>query len=365
MSDYSDFDLPDLVVTITSGKSGKLHIWLPAVRAGSGADVFTMRLAAALDRRGLEATITWFPHWSELTPDVLRFVKPPAGTDLIHANSAYAFAFKRKGIPLVVTEHHYTLDPVYRPYKSAVQNVYHKALVGPCLRRSYAAADAITTDSLFTARVLAERAGVRTTRTIPLWADYDEFSPLDGAQHVARRNHHFRLLFVGNSSRRKGADVIPLLAKRLGEGFEICCTAGLRQHKHAEQVGNMSMLGRLTLRQLVQEYRNCDAVLVPSRYEGFGYSALEAMACAKPVVGFRCGAIEEVVAEAQTGLLCDIDDIDALEANCKLLANNYAEVERLGLAGRERATQNFAESKAIDSYLEVYRSLVSRTNGEV
>jgi alpha-maltose-1-phosphate synthase len=359
VSDYSDFDLPDLVVTITSGKSGKLHIWLPAVRAGSGADVFTMRLAAALDRRGLEATITWFPHWSELTPDVLRFVKPPAGTDLIHANSAYAFAFKRKGIPLVVTEHHYTLDPVYRPYKSAVQNVYHKALVGPCLRRSYAAADAITTDSLFTARVLAERAGVRTTRTIPLWADYDEFSPLDGAQHVARGNHNFRLLFVGNSSRRKGADVIPLLAQRLGEGFEIRCTAGLRQQTQDESVGNVRMLGRLTLQQLVQEYRDCDAVLVPSRYEGFGYSALEAMACGKPVVGFRCGAIEEIVAEEKTGLLCEVDDIDALERFCKLLANDRLRSSEFGCKGRERAVTVFTESTAVDMYLELYNSLIS------
>lgn len=352
-------------MTTTSGKSEKLHIWFPAVRAGSGADVFTMRLSAALARRGVETTVTWFPHWSELTPDVLSFVKPPAGADVIHANSAYAFAFKRNETPLVVTEHHYTLDPAYRPYKSIAQNFYHEALVGRYLRRSYAAADAITTDSLFTAKVLAEHAGVRVTRTIPLWADYDEFSPLDGPQRVARENANFRLLFVGNSSRRKGADIIPSLARRLGDGFEICCTAGLRQHRHAEQVDNLSVLGRLTPRQLVQEYRKCDAVLVPSRYEGFGYSALEAMACAKPVVGFRCGAIEEVVAETRTGLLCDIDDMDALEANCRLLANNHAEVERLGLAGRERATTNFAESKAIDSYLEIYQSLINRTNDEV
>lgn len=337
-------------------KSKRPHIWLPAIRAGSGADVFTMRLAAALAQRGVEATITWFPHWMELTPDVLRFAKPPIGTNIIHANSSYAFAFKRKGIPLVVTEHHYLLDPAYLPYKSSVQHLYHRTLVGPYLRRSYALADATATDGLFTARVLADGAQVKAT-AIPLWVDYDEFSPATGAS-IERGGRDFRLLFVGNPSRRKGADVVPLLAQRLGTGFEIRCTAGLRQQKLSARVGNVYMLGRLTSQQLVQEYRDCDAVLVPSRYEGFGYSALEAMACAKPVVGFRCGAIEEVVAEEQTALLCDIDDIDMLELNCRRLAADYPMARKLGAAGRLRGMSVFTEAKAIDNYMILYGALL-------
>lgn len=344
-------------MTRTPEKSEKLRVWLPAIRAGSGADVFTERLAAALVRRGVDAITTWFPHWSEMTPDMLRLTRPPADTDIVHANSAYAFAFRQKGIPLVVTEHHYTLDPAYRPFKSSAQDLYHRALMGPYLRRSYAAADAITTDSLFTARVLAECAGVSATRTIPLWVDYEDFSPASTAKQE-RGDRDFRLLFVGNASRRKGADVIPLLARRLGAGFEIRCTAGLRQQMRDAPVDNVHVLGRLSLQQLVQEYRDCDAMLVPSRYEGFGYSALEAMACAKPVVGFRCGAIEEVVADGETGLLCDIDDFDGLEANCRLLADSCRKTGEFGSAGRGRAITVFTEAKAMDAYLELYQSLI-------
>lgn len=335
-----------------------LQIWFPAVRAGSGADVFTERLAAALVLRGMQAKITWLPHLSELTPDLLRWAKAPPGIDIIHANSVNAFAFKHLGVPIVVTEHHYTLDPAYRPHKSYAQHLYHRVLLAPHLRRSYAVADAITTDSQFTANVLSLVAGVQPARTIPLWVDYDEFSPSIVAP-IERGQRPFRLLFVGNTSRRKGADVIPLLASRLGEGFEIRCTAGLRQQKQGVPLDNVCVLGHLATQQLVQEYRACDAVLVPSRYEGFGYCALEAMACAKPVIGFRCRAIEEVVVENETALLCDIDDLDALAQNCRRLARDQTAVHAFGNAGRKRAVSVFSEALALDAYMQLYRSLLS------
>lgn len=328
-------------------------VWFPAVRAGSGADVFTLRLANALRRHGVSATVSWFPHWSELAPDLLRRVRPPLGTSVIHANSAYAFAFRRKDIPLVATEHHYVLDPAYRPYKSLAQHLYHRTLMGSYLRRSYACADAMTTDSRFTADVLARLVNVKATRTIPLWVDYDKFSPAPAAP---RSNDRFRLLFVGNASRRKGADVIPLLARRLGPDFEIRCTSGLRADRRDDSEGNIALLGRLSEDQLIQEYRACDAVLVPSRYEGFGYTALEAMACGKPVVGFRCGAVDEVVVDGKTALLCDIDDMDALVAHCRHVAGDREVGRAMGQAGRERAITEFSETRALDAYLSVYQT---------
>ena len=333
-------------------------MWLPAIRAGSGADVFTLRLAEALRRAGHVPLLQWFDHRYELLPDLLKKVPAPTAIDVVQANSWQGFAFKREGTPLVVTEHHYVLDPAFRQFKSIAQHLYHRGLIDGYMRRTFAVADAVVVDSVFTAKVLRDQAKLTVSRTIPLWADYDLFSPIS-QQPAGCETEVFRLLFVGNASKRKGADVIPLLAERLGTRFEIRCTAGLRAGGDVNDLENVIPLGRLSVQDLVREYRYCDAVLVPSRYEGFGYAALEAMACAKPVIGFRCGAVEEVVVDRETGLLFDIDDIDVMVDGCRTLASNRPLVRKLGAAGRERAVTHFSEKAGMDAYVELYMSIAA------
>lgn len=334
-----------------------MKVWLPAVRANSGADVFVERLAAGLDRRGVEAIITWFPHWTELVPDLLKFAKAPEGVDLIHANTAYAFAFKRGQIPLVATELHYVLDPAYRPFKTLAQHAYHTLLVGPYLRRSYRRANATTAISQFTAGVLADVAQVRVDRTIPLWVDSGAFAP---DANTLRRAGPFRLLFVGNNSRRKGADAIAPLARALGTGFEIICTSGLRESAQSGRPENVRILGRLGVDGLIAAYRDCDAVLVPSRYEGFGYAALEAMCCGKPVLGFDSGAVSEVVGASGRPWLARMDDLDGLAERCRRLASSPGVAKELAADGRSRALASFTEAAAVSSYLELYSELLHR-----
>lgn len=342
----------------SSASSPPLAVWFPSIAAGSGSDVYVERLAQGLRERGVQAEITWFPHRYEFAPALMARAKPPAGTTLIHANSNSGFPFRRAGLPLVVTEHHYVLDPAYRPYKSLAQELYHRLWIGPCLRRSYAAADAIVTPSRFTAGVLQAAFPALAPQAIPNWLDADRFAP--GPDLPGERTAPpFRLLFVGNASRRKGADMVLALAQRLGSDFEILCTAGLRG-EGGLVAANIRVLGRLSEDGLVAAYRQADAVLVTSRYEGFGYSALEAMACARPVVGFRCGAIAEVVEEGRTALLADIDDLDALESHCRALAASPDRCRALGQAGRARALACFGKQAAIDAYLRLYAEVGAR-----
>jgi glycosyltransferase involved in cell wall biosynthesis len=339
------------------GGGERTRIWLPAIRAGSGSDVFVERLASGLAKRGYDPVVTWFPHRLEFAPALLKLAKPPDATALIHANAAQAFAFKRPGIPLVSTELHYVLDPAFAPFKTPLQDLNHRLIVGPNLKRSFAVSDAITAISHFTAGVL-ERLGVcKVDATIPLWLDLDLFKP---ATVASRSEGPLRILFVGNGTRRKGADVIPRLAAVLGEFAEFVCTSGLRQQLSRHALPNIRFLGRVSESELVAEYQRCDLAIVPSRYEGFGYAALEAMACGKPVVGFASGAVQEVVGAEMSRYLSPVDDLAHLEQTIRRLGNDAGLRDRLGVEGRRRAEAQYSESRGVDRYSQLYQGLIAR-----
>jgi len=337
-----------------------MHVWMPNIVGNSGSDVFIERLAEGLRHRGVTVTVEWFARRYEFFPDALAMRAMPDGVDIIHSNGLNAFAFRRHRRPIVVSEHHFVLDPAYRQFKNRTQHVYQRLVTGRASRRSFHVASMLVSPSKFTYDVLAVAAPDTSQTIVPLWVDTERFSPTEGPAS-ARRPGPFRLLFVGNRSFRKGADVIPLLASRLGPGFEILCTGGLRGGAESIGSGSVRYLGRLSTDELVEAYRDCDAVLVPSRYEGFGYAALEGMACAKPVVAFACGAVDEIVDDQVTGFMLPIGDIDGTVKAVHRLAVDPILAKAMGQAGRERAVTVFAEDKGVQGYLDIYNALLHRS----
>jgi glycosyltransferase involved in cell wall biosynthesis len=288
----------------------------------------------------------------------------PEGIDVVHANSWQGFAFKRSGIPLVITEHQYIAHPDFTPWRSLPQALYHDLLCRRWLRRSYAAADAIVVVSEYCARAMRVDLD-KPVAVIHNWVDTDYFAPTHtDAPHEndSRQNAEpFKLLFVGNPSRRKGADLLPAIANRLGSGFELCCIGGLRAGFDAPGLpANMKPLPRLTPEQMPMVYRSVDAVLVPTRYEPFGYVALEAMACGLPVVGFASSGTAEVCQHEKTALLAPVDDLQQMVCYAKKLAQDSSLCAQLGAAGRRRAIECFGEVRAITAYVNVYRSVLDK-----
>lgn len=333
-----------------------MKIWFPVIRGDSGADVFTRRLADALRRRGIATEITGFLALYQFAPFFLRYVPPPPGTHIIHTNSWNGFAFKRPGIPLVVTEHLNVFDPLYRPYKSIAQRIYHESFVRRFVLASLRKASVITAVSHFTASSLRNIWPTCLARVIHNWIDIQTFLPMKQTGRLGQQP--FQLLFVGNLSRRKGADLLAPIMSELGPQFQLRFTAGLRQSKPISTERNMIPIGRITEESvLVRAYQQCDAVLVPSRFEGFGLSALEAMACGKPVIASRSSSLPEVVEDGVTGVLCPIGDIRAFTTACRKLAENPDLLHKYGQAARCRVEELFSEEAIIPQYVALYENL--------
>ncbi len=334
-----------------------MKIWFPTIRGGSGTDVYTLRLAEVLQRRGIEAEITWFHTYYQFAPFLLKATPEPPGTDIIVVNASSGFAFKRSGIPLAVIEYHCVFDPLYRPHKNFAQYVFHETLVKRFELAAFKQASAIIAISAFTAGSLKRVAGISNVHVIHNWLDTEKFKLSTASSYELSRP--FKLLFVGNLSRRKGADLLGTIMEKLGEPFQLSYTAGLRGSKRYHYPENMIPLGSLSEEKLIKAYQNCDALLFPSRFEGFGYAALEAMACGKPVIASNSSSLPEVVEDGVTGVLCADGDVDAFVAACSRLAKDNALCRQMGMAGRERAVKHFSEGVIIPRYLSLFESLLS------
>jgi glycosyltransferase involved in cell wall biosynthesis len=94
-------------------------------------------------------------------------------------------------------------------------------------------------------------------------------------------------------------------------------------------------LGRVSEEELRDLYRGARAFVDPTRYEGFGYGVLEAMASGTPVVASSVTSIPEVVGDA--GLLCDPNSIEAFADALRRLLGDEALGSELRAHGLERA----------------------------
>ena len=331
-------------------ENGKIKVWLPAIQAGSGADVYTLRLAAALERNGIRAQISWFSLSLELLPVLLQHAQPPAGTDIIIANSWNGFAFRRIGLPLVTIVHHCVFDHELLPYKSTLQSIYHRFIAEPREVRSLHAADAVVAVSHYVANHLRQKLGMDSVEVIHNWVDTAKFKP---KLHEERITRPFRLMFVGKFSRLKGGDLLAPLMRKLGADFELYFIGNQQDIQKINLPTNMIPVGRLAEQDMIRAYQNCDVLLLPSRSEGFGYAALEAMACGKPVVASNNSALPEIVVNGATGILCDTGDVGGFANACRLLADDPELCSVMGSAGRQRAVESFSEAMSVECYIHL------------
>jgi len=147
-------------------------------------------------------------------------------------------------------------------------------------------------------------------------------------------------LGVGVGSKNKNVETVlaAFLQAKLGDtllvltGKRDSSVHGQVADVQSDNVHNVGFVSDTELRTL---YENALALIFPSRYEGFGLPALEAMTCDCPVVISEQPALVEVCGNA--ALRCGMDDVAALAGHLRALNSANGLRERLVVAGRERA----------------------------
>lgn len=103
-------------------------------------------------------------------------------------------------------------------------------------------------------------------------------------------------------------------------------------------------------------YHLFDVFVLPSRYEAFGLSLLEAMQARIPVISTRSQGPSELLDDG-TGILVDIDDVDGMASALKRLAASPALRKQLGKAG-ERKAREYSIDAIVPRIEKLYRDLI-------
>lgn len=117
-------------------------------------------------------------------------------------------------------------------------------------------------------------------------------------------------------------------------------------------------LGERTRDETIRALRGMDVVVVPSREEGLGLVALEAMACGRPVIASDVGGLTEVVVPEETGLLVPRGDPESLARALRHLVGSPALRNSMGRRGLERARASFGWQSYRTAVHRVHASLL-------
>lgn len=330
-------------------------VWFPAVRTGSGTEVFTRRLADELRRRGLDVEVTWLPLRAEYAPWTVPVPSPPAWANIAHVNTWMHPRFLPAAMPVVATIHHSVHHPESERYKGPLRSAYHRHWVRAIERETMRRAQCVVAVSEFAARTARDALLDRQIEVIRNGVDTQRFTPSDRT----RRRSPFRLLYVGKWTPLKGIDLLAPIMRTLGVAFELRFTGELPESVASGLPKNMRDIGHLHGPEAVAAaMRDADALLFPSRSEGFGLVAAEAMACGLPVIAARGTSLSETVHDGSTGLLCAIDDVEAFSEAARRLALDTALYGRLSSQARAYATASLSMDQMVEAYIDVYRRLL-------
>ncbi len=165
---------------------------------------------------------------------------------------------------------------------------------------------------------------------------------LEAMGHVLKELKNVELVIAGGRH-------VSVTRRMLDEALD---SGGIRDH--------VRLIGHVEWSDIGEFYRGCDIYVVPSYYETFCISAVEAMAYAKPVIGAWGTALPEVVEDGKTGLLVPPGDDKGLAGAMLKLLNDDQLAKRMGEAGRQKALSQYQASSVAKRTLEFYKGVPAK-----
>lgn len=302
---------------------------------------------------------------------LVEAIKP----DIIHAHQypvyfsdIAAIASHVRRIPLIV--HVHVISEAKSPFSGFISNMYYKSLGLGTLRN----ANFIIAPSLAYKTKLS-KMGIKPYKiqVIPYGIDVKKFSNINkGDEFKKRHNCQYLkvILTVGRLNYQKGFQYLikamPGIINQMpntkllivGEGEQL---SYLRQLvKSLDLVDYVTFTGALSQEEIPKAYAAADVFVLPSLFESFGISLIEAQAAGKPVVATRTEGAHDAVDDGVTGLLVEPANSKQLEQAILFLLKNEALSKKMGERGTIFVRDNFEASQTVDKITMVYQTTASK-----
>jgi glycosyltransferase involved in cell wall biosynthesis len=251
------------------------------------------------------------------------------GADLVHAH------WLPSALPALATRRPFVLQLWGTDVELGLRT---RRLVRPLVRRARAVV--VASESLAEP---ARALGAQDVRVVP--------SGVELPDQVGAPEEPPHALYVGRLSEEKG--VLELVEAADGLPLEVVGDGPLRDRVP-------EALGFVPPGKLGPYYERAAVVVCPSRREGYGVVAREAMAYGRPVVAAAVGGLRDAVEDGVTGLLVPPRDPAALRVALTRVLGDAELRSRLGAAARDRARERFGREAAARATVALYKELLTR-----
>jgi len=287
-------------------------------------------------------------------------------TDILHVHSS-VMPVINCGIPVVVTGHCCNSEYIptcYRPVRR-LEHVYRNITLPIYNRietRLSQSCDKMTvvSDSL---RKQYERHHAVGAAVIYNGIDLKLFYP---AENADKEN---AILFTGRLGVGKGLPDLLKIAQLLKKSNPVIKIyvigsgpLGRFMNRQLIKMGlsNIIMIPNLPHEKLVGYYQRARLYVLPSYYEGFANSLLEAMACKLPVVATNIPSIQEQIDDKINGYLVNQGDISGFHEKISELLNNPEKCQQFGNAGRNKVLNRFTWKHVGDLVETQYQQVLGK-----
>jgi glycosyltransferase involved in cell wall biosynthesis len=296
----------------------------------------------------------------------LRSIAKDANTlkaDVFHAPH-YTTPFGLK-MPCVTTIHD-ILHVRGKEYFSFSKRLYARTIISHACRASAA----IIVDSEFTKQELLDMFHVNETQVHVIHlgvssiysAKYSEKSIRE-----FRNKHHLTkptILYVGSLKPHKNVEVLIRAFAHMKQrsdlqlafsGESITRTNSLwKLIKEHDNIKDVIEIGQISRRELALAYHAASVVVLPSLYEGFGFSVLEAMAAGTPAIGSRAGSIPEIMGDG--GILFDPHSVEDLTCTLEKVLND-TEYRSTIIKKGYKNVERFSWDMCAEQTFRIYRDI--------